>query len=43
MDTIPIMNLLLLMYRREKEAFEKLIAEKSSMVVPEDREGRGEG
>jgi len=26
--------------KREKEAFEKLIAEKSSMVVPEDREGR---
>jgi len=26
--------------RREKEAFEKLIREKGSMVIPEDREGR---
>ncbi|XP_023330558.1 DNA repair endonuclease XPF isoform X2 [Eurytemora carolleeae] len=26
--------------RREKEAFEKLISEKSGMVIPEDREGR---
>jgi len=26
--------------KREKEAFEKLIAEKSKMVVPEDREGK---
>jgi hypothetical protein len=28
-----------LLFRREKEAFEKLIAEKSSMVIPEDRDG----
>ena len=26
--------------RREKEAFEKLISEKSGMVIPEDREGK---
>uniref|UniRef100_A0A673VTU3 DNA repair endonuclease XPF n=1 Tax=Suricata suricatta TaxID=37032 RepID=A0A673VTU3_SURSU len=29
--------------RKEKEAFEKLIREKASMVVPEGREGRDEG
>ncbi|XP_039630424.1 DNA repair endonuclease XPF [Polypterus senegalus] len=28
--------------RREKEAFEHLIREKASMVVPEEREGRGD-
>ncbi|KAM5329992.1 DNA repair endonuclease XPF [Glossophaga mutica] len=28
--------------RKEKEAFEKLIREKASMVVPEEREGRNE-
>ena len=28
--------------RQEKEAFEKLIREKTTMVIPEDREGRGE-
>ncbi|NXS63645.1 XPF endonuclease, partial [Brachypteracias leptosomus] len=28
--------------RKEKEAFEKLIREKASMVIPEEREGRGE-
>ncbi|XP_059549190.1 DNA repair endonuclease XPF isoform X1 [Myotis daubentonii] len=28
--------------RKEKEAFEKLIREKASMVVPEEREGRSE-
>ena len=26
--------------RQEKEAFEKLIREKATMVIPEDREGR---
>ncbi|XP_007426369.1 DNA repair endonuclease XPF [Python bivittatus] len=32
----------LTMLRKEKEAFEKLIREKASMVIPEEREGRDE-
>ncbi|CAF4869433.1 unnamed protein product, partial [Rotaria magnacalcarata] len=32
----------LLSVKKEKEAFENLVREKASMVIPEEREGRDE-